>query len=107
MGKHENMKSIYKKESISLDLHEKSIVLLVIIRIVNTLHKHFPIINLRCQRRPNLSTFISTYSHGRQIPVFIYPAPIHTSLERTFQHKVKPNTGTTTVGLDVIKPNLY
>lgn len=32
MGKHENMKSIYKKESISLKLHEKSIVLLVIIR---------------------------------------------------------------------------
>lgn len=75
------------------------------------MHKHFPIINLRCQCRPNhlfdMSTFISTYSHGQQIPVFIYPAPIHTSLERTFQHKVKPNTGTTTVGLDVIKPNLY
>lgn len=32
MGKHENMKSIYKNESISLDLHEISIVLLVIMR---------------------------------------------------------------------------
>lgn len=30
MSKYENMKSIYKNESVSLELHEKSIVLLVI-----------------------------------------------------------------------------
>lgn len=87
----------------SIILHSKSIILLIMIWIVNTFHKHFSVINLGGECRQyqsfNVCTIRNTLTHCGQIFVLVYLTPIHTPLERTLQHEVKPYSSTATITL--------
>ena len=47
----------------------------------------------------DVRTIRNTLTHGRQIFVLIYLAPIHTPIERTLQHKVEPNASAAIITL--------
>ena len=77
------------------------LIIFFIIIIVNTLHKYFSIINLYSEswqhQSLDMCAIRNTLTHGCQIFVFVYLAPIYTPFERTLQHEVEPNASTATI----------
>ena len=77
--------------------------LFVIVRIVNTLHKCFAVVDLvgqsRLQKSLNLRRIDHALLHRIEVIVLIDSAPIDTLLQLLFENQIKPNASTATITL--------
>lgn len=78
-------------------------VLLVVIRIVNTFHKHLATVYFvgegTLQKTLYLSIVCHALCHGLQILLFLNLAPVYTFLQSCLEHHVEPDSGAASVTL--------
>ena len=77
--------------------------LFVIIRVVDTLHKGFTVVDFvgqsRLQKSLDIRRVCDTFLHRIQVVVLVNLAPINAFLQLLFENQIEPNTSRTTIAL--------
>ena len=78
-------------------------LLLVIVRVVNALHKGLTVVDFvgqsKLQKSLNVRRVCDTFSHRIQVVVLVNLAPINAFLQLLFENQIEPDTSRTTITL--------